>query len=170
MEISSPQQIVDLLANLKLDDKQKQKLNRDLANMARRHFRAQISAQKDIHGKSYAPRKRRQAIMTASGKVKINKNMLMGLSRMLQTQADADGFRVGLSGMAGVVGQIHNEGQSVTFPRRINGWFDSKANTWTGGTKRKGLYRMPKRPFIGWDKDLIKKIEMEIIKHMELKQ
>ncbi|MBD3611000.1 MAG: virion morphogenesis protein, partial [Hydrogenovibrio crunogenus] len=61
MEISSPQQIVDLLSNLKLDDKQKQKLNRDLANMARRHFRAQISAQKAINGKSYPPRKTSKA-------------------------------------------------------------------------------------------------------------
>lgn len=170
MEITTPEQIVGLLDNLQLDDKEKKKLNRDLANMARRHFRSQISAQKDINGKSYAPRKRRQASLTSTGKLKTNKNMLTGLSRMLKTQADADGFSVGLSGMASVVGKVHNEGQTVTFPRRINGWFDSKSNTWKGGTKRKGLYKMPKRPFIGWNKTLIQQIQIEIIKHMELKK
>lgn len=170
MEIRSPDQIVDLLKSLELSDSDKKKLNRNLANMSRRYFRAQIRAQRDIDGKRYAPRKRRNVTLSKSGKVKTNRNMLTGLSRMLMTAADADGFNVGLAGMAAKVGRIHNEGETVSFPRRMNGWFDSKSNSWKGGTKGTGRYKMPQRPFIGWSKDLVQKIQMEIIKHMEPKQ
>ncbi|WP_373020733.1 phage virion morphogenesis protein [Thiomicrorhabdus sp.] len=167
-KIESPEEIVNLLQNLMLADGDKKKLNRNLANMVRRYFRAQIKSQKDIHGKRYAPRKRRKVGFTDKGRSKPNKNMLNGLSRMLMTASDADGFSVGLAGLAAKVGRVHNEGQVVTFPRRMNGWFDSKSNLWKGGIKGKGAYKMPQRPFIGWNKDLTTQISLEITKHMEL--
>lgn len=167
MQLTSPDQVVDLLQNMQLSDSDKNKLNRDLANKTRRFFRAQISAQKDLAGKRYAPRKRRSVQLAKSGKIKSNKNMLMGLSRMLQTESDANGFSVGLAGLAAKVGRVHNDGQTVTFPRRMNAWFDSKQNTWKGGTKGKGTYKMPQRPFIGWNKELIQSLQLDIINRME---
>ncbi len=167
MQLTSPDELVDLLQNLQLSESDKKKLNNDLANKTRRYFRAQISAQKDLAGKSYAPRKRRPITMAKSGKIKSNKNMLMGLSRMLKTESDANGFSVGLAGLAAKVGRVHNDGQTVTFPKRMHGWFDSKTNTWKGGTKSKGTYTMPKRPFIGWNKELIQSLQLDIINSME---
>ena len=169
LEIKTPEQIQGLLESLTLSDKERYKLNVKLANLTRRFFRKQIAQQRDIYGVKYKRRKKPANTFTNSGKhVKAN-NMFMGLSRMLQTQVSKDSLRVGLTGMSGIIARIHNEGETVSYTRRINGWFNKETNRWEGGIKSKGFYRMPKRTLIGWSDTLEQQIANEILTSMEPK-
>lgn len=169
MEIKTPENLLTLLKSIELDDKARFQLNRKLANHTRRAFRGQIRAQRDIDGKSYAPRKRRAVNIDKQGKAKVNRNMLMGMSRMLQTHVSSDSFSVGLAGLAGKIAKPHNEGKTVTYTRRMNGWFNSKTNQWEGGTKRKAAYTMPKRTMIGWTPELERQLVQIIFKEIQPK-
>lgn len=169
MDIKTPEQLIALVNSFELDDKAKFALNRKLANTTRKIFRSQIRAQRDINGKAYAPPKRRKVKIDKQGKAKVNKNMLMGLSRMLQTHVSNDAFSVGLSGLAGKIATTHNEGKTVTYTRRMNGWFNSKTNQWEGGTKRKAAYTMPKRTMIGWTPEIERQLAQIIFSEINLK-
>lgn len=170
LEIKTPEQIQGLLESLTLSDKERYKLNVKLANLTRRFFRKQIAQQRDIYGVKYKRRKKPANTFTNSGKhVKANYNMFMGLSRMLQTQVSNDSFSIGLAGVSGKIAQVHNEGQTVSYTRRMNSWFNTKTNRWEGGLKSKAIYRMPKRTFIGWSDTLEQQIANEILTSMEPK-
>ena len=169
MEIKTPEHLIALVNSFELDDKAKFALNKKLANTTRKIFRSQIRAQRDIDGKAYAPPKRRKVSIDKQGKAKVNKNMLMGLSRMLQTHVSSDSFSVGLSGLAGKIARTHNDGKTVTYTRRMNGWFNSKTNQWEGGTKRKAAYTMPKRTMIGWTPEIERQLAQIIFSEINLK-
>lgn len=168
MEIKTPQELITLLEQVPLKGKEKLKLNAELANHTRRFFRAQIRAQRDIDGKAYAPRKRRQNRLNKNGKVGTRTNMLLGMSRNLKTEISSDHFAVGLVGLEGHIMKIHNEGKSVVYTRKINGWFNSKTNRWEGGNKHtKSAYKMPKRTAVGWTEKLKRELAQIIFKHMQ---
>ncbi|WP_028865189.1 phage virion morphogenesis protein [Psychromonas aquimarina] len=169
MEIKTPEQLTALLKSLELDDKAKFEINRQLANHTRRFFRTQVRAQRDVDGKSYAPRKRRKVSIDNQGKAKTKRNMLMGMSRNLKTEVSADAFSVGLVGLEGHIAKIHNEGKSVVYTRRINGFFNSKTNSWEGGRKQKAAYQMPKRTMVGWTPELQRQIAQIILSEMKPK-
>jgi len=169
MEIKTPEHLITLLKSLDLNDKEKFALNKKLANTTRQQFRAQIRAQKDVDGKPYAPRKRRKTTIDKQGKAKTKGNMLMGMSRNLKTQVSNDAFSVGLVGLEGHIAEIHNQGKSVVYTRRINGFFNSKTNSWEGGSKRKAAYQMPERKMIGWNKALERKIAQIILNEIKPK-
>jgi len=170
LNISTPEMIQQLLNDLSLPAAEKKKLNRELSNDTRRFFRNQINSQKDIEGNAYAPRKRRNVQIGDNSKARVNRNMLTGLSRMLIAKSDESGFSVGLAGLAGQIAKTHNEGKTVTYTRRMNGWFNSKKNKWEGGIKRKAAYRMPKRTMIGWTERLERQIAHKILQRMEPKK
>lgn len=168
MEIKTPEELITLLEQVPLKGKEKLKLNAELANHTRRFFRAQISAQRDIDGKAYAPKKRRQNKLNKKGKVGSRTNMLLGMSRNLKTEVSSDHFAVGLVGLEGHIAKIHNEGKSVVYTRKINGWFNSKTNRWEGGKKgNKAAYAMPKRTMVGWTEKLKRELAQIIFKHMQ---
>ena len=167
MDIKTPEHLVTLLKSLDLDDKARFELNRKLANHTRRFFRSQVRAQRDIDGKAYAPRKRRKVSIDKQGKAKTRRNMLMGMSRNLKTQVSSDAFGVGLVGLEGHIAQIHNEGKSVVYTRRIDGFFNSKTNSWEGGIKQKAAYQMPKRTMVGWTPELQRQILQIIFSEMK---
>ena len=168
MEIKTPEQLITLLEQVPLKGKEKLKLNAELANHTRRFFRGQISAQRDIDGKAYAPRKRRNSSINKHGKIGTKKNMLLGMSRALKTEVTAESFSVGLTGLEGHIMKIHNEGKPVVFTRKINGWFNSKTNRWEGGNKHtKSAYKMPKRTAVGWTEKLKRELVQIIFKHMQ---
>lgn len=169
MEIKTPEGLVTLLKSLELDDKAKLALNKKLANTTRQQFRAQIRAQRDVDGTPFAPRKRRKTSIDKQGKAKTKRNMLMGMSSNLKTEISADTFSVGLVGLEGHIAKIHNEGKSVVYTRRINGFFNKKTNSWEGGTKQKAAYTMPKRTMIGWNKELERKIAQIILSEIKPK-
>lgn len=169
MEIVTPAQLVTLLGQVSLQGKDKFELNRQLANHTRRFFRAQISAQRDINNTPYAPKKRR-ATVNSRGKVPNKNNMLMGMSRNLKTHIDEDEFHVGLAGLEGHIAKIHNEGKSVVYMRKINGWFNTKTNLWENGNKdTKSAYLMPKRTIVGWTPELQRQLTQIIIPYLQPK-
>ncbi|BBN59318.1 phage virion morphogenesis protein [Hydrogenovibrio marinus] len=167
--ISTPEQVLQLLKSVDLPASERKKLNRDLANTTRRYFHEQIREQKDIYGKSYKPRRKRKYEASKSGKVHSRLSMFLGFSRMMKAMSDENGFEVGLAGLAGKIAKVHNDGETVTLPTRMHGWFNSKTNQWEGGVKRKMQVRMPERTFIGWTQELEKQITTKIIKAMEIK-
>ena len=174
MQLDSPEQLTSILESLTLTPAQKLELNRKLANHSRRFFRAQISQQRDIDNNPYQSRTRRKTHRIHQGtttSTQNNKNMLMGLSRSLKTYADNDSFEVGLTGVPAIIGREHNEGQTLSFTTRMNGFFNSKTNRWEGGVKTKANYRMPKRTFIGWtpslERELMTMIRAELVMNME---
>lgn len=175
-QIKAPEDIVTMLQNLTLTDKERFDLHRRLANKTRKFFRGQITAQRDIDGKPFAPRKRRKTgyvdkktgKFIRRGNLEQRGNMLMGFSRMLKTQVGKDGFAVGVASFAEIA-KRHNEGKAITFSTRIKGWFNSKTNKWEGGRKAQLSYRMPKRTFIGWTKELEVMIAHDIYQKMEPK-
>lgn len=169
MDIKTPDNLTTLLKNLDLDDKARLKLYKKLANHTRRFFREQIKAQRDVDGKAYAPRKHRKVSVDKKGKAKTKKNMLTGMSRNLKTQVSSDSFGVGLVGLEGHIAKIHNEGKSVVYTRRINGFFNSKTNRWEGGSKQKAAYTMPKRTMVGWTPVLQRQIAQIIFSEMKPK-
>lgn len=160
MPMSNPEQLTSAINSLIMSDDKKFELNRLLANRTRQYFRAQIRQQRDIDGNPYQSRTRRKisTIYRNGGNEKAfntqnnknNKNMLMGISRALKTEVTKDNFEVGVAGVLGKIGRVHNEGREMSFTTRMNGYYNSKTNQWEGGTKVKGNYRMPKRTFIGW--------------------
>lgn len=174
-QIKTPEDVTRLLQGLKLSDQQKLKLYKDLANNTRKFFRGQIKQQRDIHGIPYAPRRRRKPLYVFQGK-KIfrqskdqRRNMLSGISKMLMTQVDSNGFQVGLGGVPGLIAKVHNEGEKVFVPTRMNGWFNRKNNRWEGGRKSQLGVRMPKRTFIGWTPKLEQEAVSIILQALEPK-
>lgn len=168
MEIKTPEQLIKLLEQVPLQGKEKLKLNAKLANHTRRFFRTQVRAQRDIDGKAYAPKKRSQNKVNKRGKIPTRTNMLLGMNRNLKTDISNDHFSVGLVGLEGHIMGIHNEGKSVVYTRKINAWFNSKTNSWEGGTKAtKSAYKMPKRTMIGWTKELNLEIQELIFEHIK---
>ena len=94
--------------------------------------------------------------------------MLLGLSRHLKTAVSDEAFAVGLIGLEGQLAQIHNEGQSVVYTRKINTWFNRKANRWEGGSKQiKSAYKMPKRTMVGWTPKLQRELTQIIFQHIQ---
>jgi len=168
MEIKTPEQLISLLKQVPLQGKDKLKLHAKLANHTRRFFRAQVRSQRDVDGKAYAPKKRRQNKVNKNGKIPTRTNMLLGMSRNLKTEISSDHFAVGLVGLEGHIMEIHNEGKSVVYTRKINGWFNSKTNSWEGGSKKtKSSYEMPKRTMVGWTKALNLEIQELIFEHIK---
>lgn len=162
--IHTPDQLTQLVDSLMLKASEKFDLNRRMANRARQFFRQQIRAQRDIHKNPYQPRRKRittkkyhdidgKSFSLARNTIN-NKNMLLGLSRSLKTSVTDRKFEVGLTGVAAAIGRKHNEGSSVEFTKRVNGFYNSRTGKWEGGVKTKGNYEMPKRTFIGWTPEL----------------
>lgn len=177
MKLSTPEQLVATLKTLAMPAKEKMALNRKLANMARQYFRAQIREQRDVlTDKAYLPRTTRsnkwRKIRDSSisrqvaGNKKRARLMFSGISKSLRAYPEQDGFRVGLEGLLGKIGMVHNEGQMVEFSYRMHGFFNNKTKKWQGGRKQTGYYEMPERPFLGWNDELIRKLENEILSHM----
>lgn len=177
MKLSTPEQLVATLKTLAMPAKEKMALNRKLANMARQYFRAQIREQRDVlTDKAYLPRTtrsnkwRRLKESNVSRKVAGNKKrarlMFSGISKQLRAYPEQDGFRVGLEGLMGKIGMVHNDGGMVEFSYRMHGFFNHQKNRWEGGRKQTGYYEMPERPFLGWNEELIKQLENEILSHM----
>ena len=152
--LATPDQLTQLVDSLVLTASEKLDLNRRMANRARRFFRQQIRAQRDIENNPYQSRVRRKKTVLASGgsaqNTVNNKNMLLGFSKALRTQTNDKGFEVGLTGVAGKIGREHNDGTQMSFTTRVNGFYDSKTGRWQGGVLTKRNYKMPQRTFIGW--------------------
>lgn len=175
-KLDSPQEISELLKGLEMSDAERKKLHKDLANQARRYFRGQISAQRDIHGTPYTPRRRRKPMYIKPGGEKVyrqtlqqGRNMLMGISKAIQTKPTAEGFEVGVGGAVGKVGIKHNDGKTIRFTYRMHGWFNAKSGKWEGGRKAHLAYKMPKRPFIGWNTEAKVQILNTIYQRIEAK-
>ena len=174
MQLTNPEQLTSMLESMALSPTQKFELNRKLANRSRQFFRAQIRQQRDIDNTPYQERTRRTRKQLNDNVIlstKSNKNMLMGLSRSLKTQVDNESFEVGLTGVPAKIGRQHNEGQTMSFTTRLNGFYDSRTNQWMGGVKTKNNYRMPKRTFIGWtpslERELMAMMRAELLMNME---
>lgn len=170
LNLNTPEQIIQMLKDVQLSPSEKKKLHKELANDTKQFFKQQINDQQDIDGKRYAPRKRRKVKIQKTGRARIRKKMLDGVAKKLTAKFDETGFSVGLTGKTGTVAKIHNDGQSVTYTKRINGWFNKKTQKWEGGTKQKAAYKMPKRTLIGWTKPLEQQIANKILQHMEPKK
>ena len=93
----------------------------------------------------------------------------MGMSKELKTEVNSEGLGVGLSGLMGHIGEKHNEGGAVTYPRRINGFFNKDTNRWEGGKIKTAAYKMPKRKFIGWNKELEQELASIIFSELKPK-
>lgn len=98
-----------------------------------------------------------------------NGNMFTGLSSDLRTQVSSKDFSVGLSGMSGHIARTHNEGKTLSFTTRLNGWFNSKTRKWEGGREVKNYYQMPKRTMIGWTPELERQVVQIIFKEIQPK-
>lgn len=169
MKLSTPEQLVATMKTLTMPAKEKMALNRKLANMARKYFRAQIREQRDVlTDKAYLPRstKTNKWERLKQANSKRARLMFTGISRELRAYPEQDGFRVGLEGLMGKIGMVHNEGGMVEFSYRMHGFFNSKTKKWQGGQKQTGYYEMPERPFLGWNDELIRQLENEILSHM----
>ncbi|EDL52620.1 hypothetical protein VSAK1_13776 [Vibrio mediterranei AK1] len=159
VQLETPEQLTKVVESLVLAASDKFDLNRRMANRARQFFRQKIREQRDIYNTPYQPRKLRKVERKGWNKELVlntveNKNMLLGLSRSLKTYVTEDEFSVGLKGVAGAIGQKHNEGESIEFTTRVNGFYNSKTGRWEGGVRTKGNYKMPKRTFIGWTPEI----------------
>lgn len=164
MELKTPEELVSLIESMQLTPKENLALNKECANHTRRYFRAQIKAQRDINNKAYAPRKRQKNSFNKNGKLSTSNNMFSGLSKNIKTHVSADSFSVGLAGLEGHIAKTHNNGESVIYPRRINGWFNHKTNSWQGGKKSgTASYKMTKREMIGWSEKLKRELMKKII-------
>ncbi|PMM25588.1 phage virion morphogenesis protein [Vibrio lentus] len=168
IKLDTPEQLTQMVDSLVLQAKERFNLNRRMANRTRQYFRQKIREQRDIYGNQYQPRRKRvttRKYHDIDGKsfslvrnTINNKNMLLGLSRSLKTYVTDDSFEVGLTGVAAAIGRKHNEGSSVEFTTRVNGFYNSRTGKWEGGVKTKGNYEMPKRTFIGWTPELEKEL------------
>lgn len=177
MRLENPEQLTSIIESLTLDSAQKLELNRKLANRTRQFFRQQINKQRDIDNVPYhsrAPVRRRTRTRTENREVintKDGRNMMMGISRSLKTNISDSAFSVGVTGVLARIARDHNEGRTLTFTTRMNGFYDSRTNQWKGGVRTKNNYRMPKRTFIGWtpslERELMGMISAELLKNVE---
>ncbi|MEC4729001.1 phage virion morphogenesis protein [Shewanella sp. D64] len=176
MKLTTPEHLTAMLEGMALSPSQALALNRTLANRSRQFFRAQIRQQRDIDGTPYQPRSSKRGTRSRLAQkevfnTKSASNMLMGLSRSLQTYATNDGFEVGLTGLAAKIGREHNEGATLSFTTRINGFYNSRTHQWEGGRRQKNNYRMAKRTFIGWtpslERELMAMMSAELLKNVE---
>lgn len=168
MKLENPQQLTQLVDSLVMAATNKLDLNRQMANRARQFFRAQIRTQRDIDNNPYQSRTTRKRISLRKDSAKVtqnNRNMLMGLSKSLRTQADEKSFEVGLTGVAGKIGHDHNEGQTISFTTRVNGFYNSKTGKWEGGRATKRNYQMPQRTFLGWTPKLERELMAMAAEH-----
>ncbi|AAW86504.1 hypothetical protein VF_2009 [Aliivibrio fischeri ES114] len=166
MQLTSPEQLSHAINNLLLTDAEAFELNRRLANRSRQFFRQQIRQQRDIDGKAYKKRARRKITLDSkSKKAKDNKNMLLGFGRALRTRVSKDDFEVGLAGVVGNMARVHNEGKSVSFTTRVNGFYNSNTSRWEGGTAVKRNYKMPKRTIIGWTPSFERELLAMVAEH-----
>ena len=184
MQLTSPEQLTQIVDSLVLDASEKYELNRRMANRARQFFRQQIRSQRDIDNNPYQSRRKRNMSIVSRGvrgkhgtkhqRNKVarntvnNKNMLLGISKSLRTRVSDKDFEIGLVGVAGLIGKEHNEGSEVSFTTQVNGFFDSKTGSWRGGTSAKRNYTMPKRTFIGWTPELERELMAMAAEHFAL--
>ncbi|WP_083239648.1 virion morphogenesis protein [Vibrio scophthalmi] len=173
--MKSPHELTSFLQGLSFSSQERLALNKNLANHTRRFFRRQISQQRDIDNNPYQERRKRKLSVVSRGvrgkhgakhkhnriarHTLNNKNMLLGVSRALRTSISEDEFGVGLSGVAGRIGRTHNDGEKVTFTKRLNGYYNRRTGKWEGGIKVKSNYEMTKRTFIGWTPSLVKELQ-----------
>ncbi|MGL4225949.1 MAG: phage virion morphogenesis protein [Vibrio sp.] len=166
LTLKTPDQLTQVVESLVLSATAKFDLNRRMANRVRQFFRAQMRDQRDIGNTPYRSRTPRKVTVFTQGvrgkhgkkhqtqKVALNtvnnRNMLIGLSRSLRAQVDAESFEIGLTGVAGRIGKQHNDGSQLSFTTRVNGYYNPDNSRWEGGTKVKQNYKMPQRTFIGW--------------------
>lgn len=167
MEIETPQHLVDLLKQVTLSPKEKLKLNKELANDIRNFFRKRITAQEDIYGKAYKPRKNVAIKITKAGKIKKSKKMFTALSRNINSFSTEHGLEVGLSGSNGAVAKKHNDGKTQIFRYRKNGFFNQQNQKWEGGVQVTSAYKLPKRQMIGWSTKLEMQLANKIMKHIK---
>lgn len=169
LTLRTPEQLTQVIEHLVMTASDKLDLNRRMANHARQFFRAQIRAQRDIDNNPYQSRTRRKRVELSKGlaaqNTVNNKNMLMGISKALRTQADDKSFEVGLSGVAGRIGQEHNQGSQLSFTTQVKGFFDSRTGRWQGGLRVKHNYQMPQRTFIGWTPELERELLTIVAEH-----
>ncbi|MBE8574458.1 phage virion morphogenesis protein [Vibrio sp. OPT18] len=169
MTLTTPEQLTRLIQSLALSDSDKFELNKMLANHTRRYFRGQIRQQRDIDKNPYQARTRRKITTLRKGNALNtvnNKNILMGLSKSIRAQVSPESFAVGLTGVAGKIGRVHNNGSTVEYTRRLKGYFNRKTGQWEGGIHVKANYRMPKRTFLGWTPALEKELMAMIATRM----
>lgn len=99
-----------------------------------------------------------------------NRNMMSGFAKGLRTSVTEDSFEVGLRGVAGKIAREHNEGSSISFTTRVNGFYDNKVGRWQGGTRVKNNYEMPRRTFIGWTPALERELLAMAAEHFALQE
>jgi hypothetical protein len=176
VKLNTPAQLTAMLDGMVLEPERRLALHRRLANHTRRFFRGQIRQQRDIDGAPYQPRSSRNRTRSRQEQkevfnTKSSSNMFMGLSRAMKTYADDSGFEVGLTGLAAKIAREHNEGATISFTTRVNGFYDAKTNRWGGGRKQKNHYRLPKRAMIGFtpalERELMAIIGAELLNGME---
>lgn len=172
LTLATPEQLTQAVESLVLTASDKFELNKRMANRARQFFRQQIRAQRDIDNNPYQSRTRRKTTQlwdgTQAQNTVNNKNMLLGFGKALRTHVTEESFEVGLKGVAGRIGQEHNQGAQVSFTTRVNGQYNSKTGQWTGGVKTKRNYQMPKRTFIGWTPALERELLAMAAEHFAL--
>ncbi|MFA0678461.1 virion morphogenesis protein, partial [Vibrio sp. 10N.222.51.A6] len=82
----------------------------------------------DIDNNPYQSRTRRKTTQlwdgTQAQNTVNNKNMLLGFGKALRTHVTEDSFEIGLKGVAGRIGQEHNQGSQVSFTTRVNGHYN----------------------------------------------
>ncbi len=153
MQLTTPEQLTQVVESLVLTAEERFDLNRRMANRARQFFRQQIRRQRDIDDNPYQSRTARKATVISRGvrgkhgekhqrrlvalNTVNNRSMLQGFIKGLRTQVSEQGFAVGVKGIAGKVGREHNEGASLSFTTRVNGFYNSKTGRWEGGGKSK---------------------------------
>ncbi|NOI31886.1 phage virion morphogenesis protein [Vibrio coralliilyticus] len=168
IKLDTPEQLTQVVESLVLQATERFDLNRRMANRTRQYFRQKIREQRDIYGNQYQSRRKRITTKVykdidgtqydLARNTANNKNMLLGLSRSLRTYVTDDSFAVGLTGVAAAIGREHNEGSSISFTTRVNGFYNSKTGRWEGGVMTKRNYKMPQRIFIGWTPELEKEL------------
>lgn len=174
LTLATPEQLTQVVESLVLTAEERFNLNRRMANRARQFFREQIRAQRDINNNSYQSRTRRKVTRLTNGQqaqhTQNNKNMLLGMSKALRTKVTETGFAVGLTGIAAKIGQQHNQGATLSFTTRVNGFYNSRIGRWEGGTQVKRQYQMPKRTFIGWTPKLERELLAMAAEHFTLQE
>jgi len=184
MKLDSPEQLTQIVESLVLDATAKYNLNKRMANRARQFFRQQIRRQRDIDDNPYQARRSRKATMVTQGvrgkhgekhkRVKIalntvnNKSMMLGFMKAMRTQVSDKGFAVGIQGVAGKIAREHNEGATMSFTTRVNGFYNSKTGRWEGGVQTKRNYEMPQRTLIGWTPELERELMAMAAEHFAL--
>lgn len=137
-----------LIASLALNSVQSKELKMAAGNAMRRVIRANLKAQKDIHGKPFKARKKLAYVQAFSGKISLNTKMFAAASRSLNQDANANGVYVGYSTVAAKIFAIHNSGGEVAFKKRSGKYVS---------------YSMTKREFLGWSAEMIKQVETAIV-------